>query len=172
MLNFTSVEIRWSPPEPQNRNGLLLGYQIHIKGNGSTVHSNLTLNATTTKIVLNNLTLNEEYTIRACSFTKVGLGPFSMPKGFAMDPKLVKLNIRFMNCTSRRGRRCGGRRYRTTDDGCATAARHGGVMCDGLKGGEMIVALLGFEENGKERRAEKVTPTARESRTVWRPVFE
>jgi roundabout axon guidance receptor 2 len=93
MINFTSVEIRWAPPEPQHRNGVLLGYQIHVKGNGSTVHSNTTLNATTTKFILNNLSLNEVYSIRACSFTKIGLGPFSSPKSFRMDPKLVKLDM-------------------------------------------------------------------------------
>ena len=93
MLNFTSAELLWSPPPPQHRNGVLLGYQIHIKGNGSYFHSNLTLNATTTHFILTNLTLNEEYTVRACAFTSAGLGPFSSPTSFQMDPTLVKYPI-------------------------------------------------------------------------------
>ena len=47
----------------QHRNGVLLGYQIHVKhGNGSAFHSNVTLNATATRFLLaSNLSLNEEY---------------------------------------------------------------------------------------------------------------
>ena len=93
ILNQTSALIRWSPPPPQHRNGILLGYQIHIKdGNGSAFHSNITLNATTTQYILKNLSLGQEYIIRAVSFTKIGLGPFSSPLSFKMDPSLIKFD--------------------------------------------------------------------------------
>ena len=91
ILNNTSALIQWSPPPPQHRNGRLLGYQIHIKDcNGSAFHSNITLNATTTQFALTNLTINQEYTVRAVAFTKLGLGPFSSPVSFKMDPSLIK----------------------------------------------------------------------------------
>ena len=70
--------------------GQLLGYQIHVKDcNGSAFHSNITLNATTTHFVLANLTLGQEYTVRAVAFTKLGPGPFSSPEAFLMDPALI-----------------------------------------------------------------------------------
>lgn len=90
ILNMTSAQITISPPPPQHRNGVLLGYQVHVKGNGSTFHSNVTLNATTMNFILANLSLNEQYTIRASAFTQAGLGPFSQPVTFAMDPSLIK----------------------------------------------------------------------------------
>ncbi len=93
MINATSAVLKWSPPPPQHRNGVLLGYQIHVKGNGSAFHSNLTLNATTTQFVLANLSLNQEYSMRAVAFTKIGLGPFSPPAALVMDPLHLKLDI-------------------------------------------------------------------------------
>ena len=64
-----------------------------MKGNGSTFHSNLTLNATTTQFTLTNLSLNQEYSLRAVAFTKIGLGPFSPPAALVMDPLHLKLDI-------------------------------------------------------------------------------
>ena len=94
MLNGTSVELKWAPPPPQHRNGVLLGYQIHVKeGNGSAFHSNVTLNATTTRFALTNLSVNEDYSVRACAMTNAGHGPFSDPVAFSMDPALVKYPI-------------------------------------------------------------------------------
>nr|XP_040563510.1 roundabout homolog 2-like [Lepeophtheirus salmonis] len=93
-MNSTSAIIRWSPPPPQHRNGVLLGYQIHVKGNGSTFHSNITtLNATTTSYILSNLTLHQKYSVRAVARTKIGLGPFSQPSFFVMDPTNIKYAI-------------------------------------------------------------------------------
>jgi roundabout axon guidance receptor 2 len=93
MINVTSAEIKWAPPPPQHRNGVLLGYQIHVKGNGSAFHSNVTLNATTTHYVLTNLSLNEDYSVRTCALTNAGHGPFSDAVAFRMDPALVKYPI-------------------------------------------------------------------------------
>eukprot|EP00095_Tigriopus_kingsejongensis_P009444 maker-scaffold108_size357748-snap-gene-2.20 protein:Tk09444 transcript:maker-scaffold108_size357748-snap-gene-2.20-mRNA-1 annotation:"conserved hypothetical protein" len=90
ILNMTSAQITLSPPPPQHRNGILQGYQVHVKGNGSTFHSNVTLNATTMHFILSNLSLNEQYTIRASAFTQAGLGPFSRPVTFTMDPAYIK----------------------------------------------------------------------------------
>ena len=93
MINRTSAILSWAPPPPQHRNGILRGYQIHVKGNGSYFHSNITLNATTTNYILANLTLNEEYSVRAVAFTNIGLGPFSPPTHFLMDPAYLKFTV-------------------------------------------------------------------------------
>ena len=78
----------------QHRNGVLLGYQIHVKhGNGSAFHSNVTVNATATRFLLANLSLNEDYSVRACAVTNAGHGPFSDPVSFRMDPALVRYPI-------------------------------------------------------------------------------
>ena len=77
----------------QHRNGVLQGYQIHVKhvGNGSKAfHSNVTLNATATRLLLAaNLSLGEAYSVRACALTGAGRGPFSDPVAFTMDPALL-----------------------------------------------------------------------------------
>ena len=93
MVNQSSAHLSWAPPPPQHRNGILKGYQIHVKGNGSAFHSNLTLNATTTNYVLTNLSMNEEYSVRAVAFTTIGLGPFSPPTHFLMDPSYLKFSL-------------------------------------------------------------------------------
>ena len=110
VLNASAAELIWSPPPPQHRNGVLKGYQLHIRqGNGtvgsgqqqvpSVMHSNVTLNATTTRLMLANLSLGEDYTVRACAFTNAGLGPFSAPVRFRMDPSLVRRPV--LNADSR-----------------------------------------------------------------------
>ena len=52
----------------------------------------MTLNATTTSYLLTNLSVHHEYTVRAVAFTKMGLGPFSPPVGFKMDPSLIRFS--------------------------------------------------------------------------------
>ncbi|XP_049767979.1 protein sax-3-like [Schistocerca cancellata] len=89
MLNTTAAFVRWSPPPPQHHNGILLGYKIQIKGKGSKVLAQMTLNATTTSVLLNNLTTGSSYTARVVAYTRVGLGPFSAPAPLVMDPALL-----------------------------------------------------------------------------------
>jgi roundabout axon guidance receptor 2 len=89
IVNLTSATIEWSPPAPQHRNGNLLGYNIHIQGNISTLHSNITLNATITSITLHNLTTGAVYSVRVLAFTTVGPGPFSSPIALRMDPNML-----------------------------------------------------------------------------------
>ncbi len=61
-----------------------------MKGRGSAFHSNLTLSATATRFVLANLTSGEGYAVRASAFTAAGLGPFSRPETFTVDPALIR----------------------------------------------------------------------------------
>ena len=44
------------------------------------------------RVKLTNLTLHEKYSLRASAFTQAGLGPFSPPTAFKMDPALIKFS--------------------------------------------------------------------------------
>ncbi len=109
MLNLTAGWVRWLPPPPQHHNGLLLGYKIQVccmndvtsvwwflhtltqnyfrisnwlqvkAGNTSKVLAQMTLNATTMSVMLNNLTTGAVYNVRVVAYTRVGAGPYSMP---------------------------------------------------------------------------------------------
>ncbi|XP_066991291.2 roundabout homolog 2 [Anabrus simplex] len=89
MINATAAFVRWSPPPPQHHNGVLQGYKIQVEGNGSKILAQLTLNATTTSVLLNNLTTGGSYNARVVSFTRMGLGTFSAPVPLIMDPSLL-----------------------------------------------------------------------------------
>ncbi|KAM7342001.1 roundabout guidance receptor 1 isoform 2-T7 [Cochliomyia hominivorax] len=87
MYNLTAGWVRWSPPPPQHHNGNLLGYKIEVTaGNTMKVLANMTLNSTTTSVLLNNLTTGATYNVRLNSFTKAGEGPYSLPVSLFMDP--------------------------------------------------------------------------------------
>lgn len=80
MYNQTAGWVRWTPPPSQHHNGNLYGYKIEVSaGNTMKVLANMTLNATTTSVLLNNLTTGAVYSVRLNSFTKAGDGPYSKP---------------------------------------------------------------------------------------------
>ncbi|XP_062711294.1 roundabout homolog 2 [Aedes albopictus] len=90
MLNLTAGWVRWSPPPKDQLNGILQGYKIQVKaGNISKLLAQMTLNATTTSVMLNNLTTGSSYGIRVGAFNRVGLGPYSKPVHLTMDPSFV-----------------------------------------------------------------------------------
>jgi hypothetical protein len=68
---------------------LCVQLQIQIKGYGSKILAQMTLNATTTSVLLNNLTTGGSYTARVVAYTHVGLGPLSAPIPLVMDPSLL-----------------------------------------------------------------------------------
>jgi len=80
MYNLTAGWVRWAPPPAQHHNGNLYGYKIEVSaGNTIKVLANMTLNATTTSVLLNNLTTTAVYSVRLNAFTKAGDGPYSKP---------------------------------------------------------------------------------------------
>jgi len=91
-LSATSAQVRWHPPPPQHRNGVLLGYEVHVKrGAEAELAANVSANATTTVLTLEGLEAKEEYSVRACALTAAGRGPFSFPPAeFKTDPELVR----------------------------------------------------------------------------------
>ncbi|XP_055535063.1 roundabout homolog 2-like isoform X2 [Wyeomyia smithii] len=90
MLNLTAGWVRWSPPPPEHQNGVLLGYKIQVKpGNSSKTLASMTLNATTTSVMLNNLTTGATYRAQIVAYNRVGAGPYSKPAYLVMDPAHV-----------------------------------------------------------------------------------
>ncbi|XP_039313899.1 protein sax-3 isoform X2 [Solenopsis invicta] len=87
MINMTSAFVRWSPPPKNTQNGQLIGYKIQIKSNSSNkILGQMSLNASTTSVIINSLTTGGLYTARVAGQTRVGLGPFSSPTILNMDP--------------------------------------------------------------------------------------
>ncbi|XP_062562195.1 protein sax-3 isoform X2 [Armigeres subalbatus] len=90
MLNLTAGWVKWSPPPAEQQNGLLLGYKIQVKsGNSSKTLASMTLNSTTTSVMLNNLTTGATYRAQIVAFNRVGAGPYSKPAYLIMDPAHV-----------------------------------------------------------------------------------
>lgn len=87
VVNLTTAVIEWQPPAPEHRNGNLLGYNLHIQPqtNISSLHSNITVNATVHTITLYNLTTGAVYSVRVLAFTSVGSGPLSAPVAMRMN---------------------------------------------------------------------------------------
>lgn len=53
---------------------------VQVKaGNSSKVLAQMTLNATTMSVMLNNLTTGATYNVRVVAFTRIGAGPYSLP---------------------------------------------------------------------------------------------
>lgn len=66
---------------------LCLAIQIQIKTNSSNkILGQMSLNASTTSVIINSLTTGGLYTARVAGQTRVGLGPFSSPTLLNMDP--------------------------------------------------------------------------------------
>lgn len=55
-------------------------------GNMSKILAQMTLNATTMSVMLNNLTTGATYNIRVVAYTRIGAGPFSQPVSFIRLP--------------------------------------------------------------------------------------
>ncbi|XP_058055241.1 roundabout homolog 2-like [Anopheles bellator] len=91
MLNLTAGWVRWGPPAREHQHGELVGYKIQVKSgnNASKLLAQMTLNATTTSVMLNNLTTGASYTVRVAMFNRLGMGPFSKPLYLVMDPAFV-----------------------------------------------------------------------------------
>lgn len=53
-------------------------FHLQVKaGNSTKVLAQMTLNATTMSVMLNNLTTGATYSIRVVAYTRIGAGPYS-----------------------------------------------------------------------------------------------
>ncbi|XP_011502527.1 PREDICTED: roundabout homolog 2-like [Ceratosolen solmsi marchali] len=86
MINSTSAFVRWAPPPKSQLNGQLIGYKIQIKSNSSNkILGQMSLNASTTSVIINSLNSGGIYTARVAGLTHIGSGPFSIPTLLNMD---------------------------------------------------------------------------------------
>ncbi|XP_014235296.1 roundabout homolog 1-like [Trichogramma pretiosum] len=93
LINSTSAFVRWSAPPKNSHNGQLIGYKIQIKGNSSSkILGQMTLNASTTSVIINSLVNGGSYTARVAGMTHAGVGPFSAPALLRMDLGLLNGN--------------------------------------------------------------------------------
>ncbi|XP_030763908.1 roundabout homolog 2-like [Sitophilus oryzae] len=76
MFNESTGWVRWSSPPPQHCNGVIVGYKIQIKGG---VTRTIAMNASTTSVLISNLTAGELYSARISAMTTAGQGPYSNP---------------------------------------------------------------------------------------------
>ncbi|XP_050293161.1 roundabout homolog 2 [Anthonomus grandis grandis] len=83
-FNSTAGWVRWSPPPPQHCNGIITGYRIQIKGEKTRTFS---MNATTTSILISNLTAGSTYSARVAATTGAGQGPYSAPVPLLTAPR-------------------------------------------------------------------------------------
>lgn len=74
VFNDTAGWVRWSAPPPQHHNGVIVGYKLQIKGS---LARTMTMNASTTSVLVSNLTTGGVYNARVAALTRVGQGPFS-----------------------------------------------------------------------------------------------
>lgn len=91
LFNNTVGWVKWLPPPPQHHNGIIIGYKLQIKGSAS---RSLTINSSTTSVLVSNLTINGIYSVRVAALTQVGLGPFSnlvplLPSSRAQSPRTL-----------------------------------------------------------------------------------
>ncbi|XP_072390789.1 roundabout homolog 2-like [Diabrotica undecimpunctata] len=84
VFNDTAGWVRWSPPPPQHCNGIVTGYKIQIKGN---IVRSMTMNASTTSILISNLTAGGSYTAKVAALTIAGQGPYSNPVPLLTAPR-------------------------------------------------------------------------------------
>ncbi|XP_058122733.1 roundabout homolog 2-like [Anopheles ziemanni] len=97
LLNSSAVYLKWKPPPVMTQNGILLHYNIIVRGvdirsNYSKVLSNVTIDAASSTLLLANLTEGVTYTVSIAAATSTGMGPFSSPATLRLDPITKQLD--------------------------------------------------------------------------------
>lgn len=83
-LNSSAVVVSWTPPPRHHHNGPITGYTIHLDQRRAQFRFNVTLNASTTQVLLKNLTAAAEYRLLIAAVNTRGAGPPSRPVDFRM----------------------------------------------------------------------------------------
>ena len=89
-VSSKSAELSWSPPLPEERNGIISGYIITVTRRGT--DSQLQIMSTTTNITLNRLIAFTSYLVTVATATSAGLGPPSSQLTFTTDEDGNELN--------------------------------------------------------------------------------
>ena len=77
-INSTALELRWQPPPPEHRNGMITRYVINITGLSEARQEPYVLYTTKNNTVVGSLHPSYTYTCKVAAETKVGPGPFSI----------------------------------------------------------------------------------------------
>lgn len=96
LLNSTAVYLKWQPPSEESINGILLNYQIIIRGfdsfNISKILANMSVEAASPSLMLANLTSGVTYSVSIAAATRIGIGAYSKPAVLRLDPHTNKLD--------------------------------------------------------------------------------
>lgn len=96
LLNATAIFLKWQPPPEDHINGILLYYQIIIRGfdagNVSKILANMSVEATSPSLMLANLTTGVTYSVSVAAATRIGIGVYSKPVVLRLDPNTNKLD--------------------------------------------------------------------------------
>lgn len=96
LLNSTAIYLKWQPPSDDSMNGVLLYYQIIIRGfdtlNISKILANMSVEAASPSLMLANLTTGVTYSVSVAAATRIGIGVFSKPAILRLDPNTNKLD--------------------------------------------------------------------------------
>ena len=76
-INSTAIVLRWQPPPPEHRNGVITRYVINITGLSEARQEPYVLYTTKTNTVVGSLHPSYTYTCKVAAETNVGPGPFS-----------------------------------------------------------------------------------------------
>lgn len=82
-MTSQSVELSWSPPPPEERNGIITGYVATLVRRDT--GSQYQLTSPTTSITFTTLTPFTGYTVTIAASTAIGLGPQSTQLNFISD---------------------------------------------------------------------------------------
>jgi roundabout, axon guidance receptor 2 len=100
LLNTSTVYVKWKAPAAKHHNGILKSYNVIVRGvniyeNVSKVLTNITIDSSSTSIMLANLTEGVTYTVSAAAETGAGVGPYGQPIIMRLDPLTMKLDTSF-----------------------------------------------------------------------------
>lgn len=100
LLNESTVYIKWKAPPAKFHNGVLKSYNVIVRGvniyeNISKVLTNITIDSTSSSIMLANLTEGVTYTVSVAAINRIGIGPFNKPAILRLDPITKRLDTSF-----------------------------------------------------------------------------
>lgn len=97
LLNSSTVYVKWKAPPVKSHNGMLKSYNVIVRGvniyeNISKVLTNITIDATSSSIMLANLTEGVTYTVSVAALNRIGIGPYNSPAMLRLDPITKRLD--------------------------------------------------------------------------------
>lgn len=92
--------MKWRAPDEKYHNGVLTSFSVIVRGvniyeNVSKVLTNITIDSSTSSIMLANLTEGVTYTVSVAAMTNVGAGPYGAPIIMRLDPTTKQLDTSF-----------------------------------------------------------------------------